>query len=246
MIYTNPTNPANLIAASNDLTSAGAVQQRSWYSMDGGKTWTASLFPNPPGATLFGDPTLVFDHTGRAVFADLATSVSTGNIFLATEVSTNGGATWTASAIDPASVFDDKEWLTVGPDRLNPGHERFYLGYDDDSAGNVEKIFTSTDGLTWTGPVTVNPAGNGIDTHVSVAPDGTVYFIWDEFGTPNVSHVDFSSSTNDGATWSPTTTIFTSTINPFIAPQQVLDSRPARPRDPDESQHGCGPLRRPA
>ena len=221
VIYTNPTNPNNLIAVSNDLTSAGAVQQPSWYSMDGGTTWTQSLLPNPSGATLIGDPTLVFDHTGRAVFADLAGS-SGGNVFLATEVSTNGGASWTASAIDPASVFDDKEWLAVGPDRLNPGHERFYLGYDDHAIGNVEKIFTSTDGLTWTGPVTVDPAGNGLDTHVSVAPDGTVDFLWGENGTPGVTHVDFASSVDDGATWSPTSTIYTGKVTPG-------DSIPAQP-----------------
>src|SRR5271157_1540940 len=129
-IVVNPTNPDHLIAVSNDLTAAGAVQQPSWYSMDAGKTWTKSLFPNPAGANLVGDPSIVFDDTGRAVFTDLAQVGgvgSGGNVFLASEVSTNGGVSWTSSMVDSSGVSDDKEWITVGPDKLNPGHERFYL-----------------------------------------------------------------------------------------------------------------------
>src|SRR5262249_29660889 len=190
-----------------------------WVSQDAGANWTRVTIPIPAAGTMsHGDPTIVFDGTGRAVYAHLVdtTADHKGPHFVATAASTDGGLNWTASNVDgPAGVNDDKEYLAVGPGRLNPGQERFYIAWDRHDLGNVIFTSSSVDGINWSAPVQVDPGTDRIDTHMAVGGDGTVYLFFQDAGTADHSDIMFSRSVDDGANWSAPVNIHTTNINPF-------------------------------
>src|SRR5262249_7093349 len=190
-----------------------------WVSQDAGANWTRVTIPIPAAGTMsHGDPTIVFDGTGRAVYAHLVdtTADHKGPHFVATAASTDGGLNWTASNVDgPAGVNDDKEYLAVGPDRLNPGQERFYIAWDRHDLGNVIFTSSSADGINWSAPVQVDPGTDRIDTHMAVGGDGTVYLFFQDAATADHSDIMFSRSVDDGANWSAPVNIHTTNINPF-------------------------------
>jgi hypothetical protein len=204
-IAVNPSAPGNLIAASNDAVS-GNTNDIVWTSIDGGLNWTQVAIPSAGGGA-GGDPTVVFNSTGTAVYSHLSGGI-------AAAVSTDGGFNWTAVNVD-AGAGRDKEFLAVGPDRLNPGQERFYLAWDRNDLGNVIFTSSSADGINWSTPVQVDPGGNRIDTHMAVGGDGTVYLFFQDTSTADQSDIMFSSSIDDGANWSVPVNIHTTQINPF-------------------------------
>ncbi|MBI1831704.1 MAG: exo-alpha-sialidase [Planctomycetes bacterium] len=120
-IAANPTVPGNLIAASNDAVS-GNPNDIVWFSNDNGTTWTQRTIPNLPARGPAGDPTVVFNRFGLAVYAHL----DGGGI--AAAVSTDGGNSWNAFNVD-ANGADDKEFIAVGPDFSNLAQDRFYVGW---------------------------------------------------------------------------------------------------------------------
>jgi hypothetical protein len=226
-IAINPTNPANMIAAPNDNPGEFSVptsRDSVWVTQDAGSTWTRVTIPIPTGATgSHGDPTIVFDRAGNAVYAHLVDSGSIsppippnhGVHFVATAVSTDGGRNWTAGAVDaPGSgVNDDKEYLGVGPDKNNPAVDRFYIAWDLFGSNNNEVVSTSTDGLTWSAQVAVGTSSLNIDGHPVVGPNGDAYMFWQDYGTKDQTKIMFSKSTDDGAIWTTPVNIHTANIN---------------------------------
>jgi uncharacterized repeat protein (TIGR01451 family) len=219
----NPTNPANQIACANDAPSIfGSPSQDSlWVTQDAGQTWTHVAVPLPVGAVLsHGDPTIVFDRTGRAVYAHLVhpTSSFSSGTFLASAVSTDGGQTWTAAAVTtPGQNGDDKDFLTVGPDVANPAHDRFYITWTRNS---FILMASSADGLTWTAPVEIDDvtSGPGIDSLLAVGPAGEVYCVWEDYGTTAEGIVRFDRSFNGGVTWGTDQILAVTNVNVFDDP----------------------------
>src|SRR6266498_2607444 len=81
-IAINPTNPANIIAAPNDGPGISGTPSRDsvWVSQDAGANWTRVTIPIPAAGTMsHGDPTIVFDGTGRAVYAHLVDTTADHN-----------------------------------------------------------------------------------------------------------------------------------------------------------------------
>src|SRR5256886_2126961 len=135
-IAVNPTNPANIVAASHtylynlDKQSASALLRiftEAYVSKDGGQTWT-NVHPPHGSYRFLTDPALAFDAAGTLYWSNVASHDSVAGAFSDVSVivdrSNDGGITWT----DPVTVakgngtisnggsnaqFNDKDWLAV-------------------------------------------------------------------------------------------------------------------------------------
>jgi len=234
-IAVNPYNPDNLIAASNDAT-AGKTNDMTWYTLDGGVTWTASPIPNTTYGTpatdrwARGDPTVVFDRSGNAYYAHLSEDTSKEGVSVAK--STDGGATWTAVEVPTSGTNNDKEFLAVGPDPTDPSKDRIYVGYQNNG---VQYVNASGDGVTWSAAVQVSDSGNnGINCQLAVDDNGVVYMCWQETGgAAGYSDVLFDKSTDGGATWGTDTVAYSGNINPFNDPFPPAGTKYTIPAAPD-------------
>jgi hypothetical protein len=135
-IAVNPTNAANIVAASHtylynlDKQSAIALLRiftEAYVSKDGGRTWT-NVHPPHGSYRFLTDPALAFDADGRLYWSNVASHDSVAGAFsdvsVIVERSDDGGITWT----DPVTVakgngtvsnggvnalFNDKDWIAV-------------------------------------------------------------------------------------------------------------------------------------
>ena len=156
---------------------------------------------------------------------------SDGSFGISVRKSTDGGVTW-GSAVQVASSnggFQDKPAITVGPDHTNTSLDRVYVGWDDDGAGDVLEVSSSGDGgATWTAPVVVDGQADEIYAQPAVGPDGTFYIAWDNFANTGGSRIMFSSSRDDGSTFSTPVVAATSTINVFNPSPYTIPAQPTR------------------
>ena len=231
-IAINPTNPQNLIATSNDNQYLGGYQgwrMSSWYSLDGGKTWTHSTTPSnvnvyiePPtkgGMTIF-DPGVAFDANGNALYTYGYCQINTGNanaevngVFGA--LSTNGGVSWDGwgsdlpataialSAYDMGNPFHDRFSVASDNNPNSPYKNRFYVSWQRFRV-NAGVVFSySTDnGKSWVGP-TLLGTGNTQAPLPAVGPDGEVYVAWINTNYPSEAQAIVRKSTNGGQNWGP-------------------------------------------
>jgi len=203
----------NLVAAFNDSGSnVGGSNHFVGFSTSAnmGTSWTdrGTLPASTPGDG--GDPVL-------------ASSTSTGTIFLATlgfssdDVlqifrSTDNGATFAAPingapGSGGASDMHDKEWIAVD-NFAGTGQGNVYMGWRDFGSGGGMLFTRSTNnGLTW-GPnngLTIE-AGGGQGAFVAVAPDHTVYYWWFHSAS-NPDEIRVCRSTDFGSTFSSPSTV---------------------------------------
>jgi hypothetical protein len=216
-IAINPTNPQNMIAGANNLGSGGVTQ--SYFTTNGGTTWTGvNLGGN-------GDPGVVFDQFGNAYFSMIDSSDG-----ISVAKSTDGGATWGApvQVAAPTDGLQDKPYIAAGVDALNPSLARIYVGWDDNGAGDVLKVASSNDGITWTAPVAVDGHIDETYAQPGVGPNGQFYVAWDNFSVANKDTIMFSSSLDDGATFSAPVAAATSTVNVFNPRAYTIPAQPTR------------------
>lgn len=233
-IAINPTNPDNIIIGVNDddpvdgLFGSGSSSDHVYVTTNGGQHWGRVAIPPPAGVVGgTGDPTIVFDRTGRAVYAHVVdTSFGPNGThehgpasddqdhILATAVSMDGGLTWInptkVTAVDADLHTDDKVFLAVGPDKLNTSRDRFVVVF---SERHVVYASTSLDGVTWSTPVAVSnaaggsstedlpPSGRAIDAIPAIGANGNIYVVWEDFSVQNVSKIMFDVSIDGGAHW---------------------------------------------
>jgi hypothetical protein len=202
-IAINPANPLNL--------AAGANIRYTYYSTDGGQTWTQGQLPVPT----WGDPSVVFDGRGTLYYSHL-TNVLYFIDRLTVHRSTDGGRTWKDSAVvgyrPPAQ--QDKEWLAADLSN-SPYRNSVYMAWTEfDSYGSTSLTDSSrilfsrtTDGgTTWSSPVRVSDrAGDCVDDDNTVegavpaiGPNGEIYLSW---GGP--LGIMFDRSTDGGTTFGP-------------------------------------------
>src|SRR6266581_4024431 len=128
-IVINPTNANNVVTSANEYRIHG---DEVYVSMDGGKTFTDVVLPGRTGATggqgVFarvdscGDPVLAFGPDGTLYYVGLNCNFRKGSTAsgVAVSASHDGGMTWDAPKMvhftDPNELFNDKDWITVGPD----------------------------------------------------------------------------------------------------------------------------------
>jgi autotransporter-associated beta strand protein len=226
-IATNPANPLNLIAAAGGGATVNGRDDVAWYSLDGGLTWSLNLIPNPVNTfsddnptdtdSQAGDPEIVFDKNGVAYFLHLtkdATAVKRG-LNISGAVSTDGGVTWTPTAITTTFADDDKEQITVGPDFSDPTNPAKQIIYVTFHRSNVIQMVSSKDGFNWTAPVQVSPLPDEINSQVAVGSNGHLFVTWEDTGEPGKGKIKFASSMDGGVTFSSAVQPFSTTINTF-------------------------------
>jgi hypothetical protein len=223
-IAINPTNSMNMIAGSNNLGSGGITE--AYWTKDGGSTWHhVNLSQN-------GDPGVAFDRAGNAYF-----SFINNNLGIGIRKSTDGGKTWGAAvkvAGNHGFGIQDKPAIAIGPDALDNTKDRIYVAWDDNSAGDVVKVSSSGDGgATWTAPKKISGKVNEFFTAPAVGPTGQFYLAWTDFGTAGQSTILFSSSTDNGTTFTTPIVAATSTINTFNPSRYTIPAQNSRGISPN-------------
>lgn len=224
-IVVNPTNPNNVVTSANEYRIDG---DEVYVSVDGAKTFTNVVLPGRTAATggkgVFskvgscGDPALAFGPDGTLYYAGLDCNFKSGSTAsgLAVSASHDGGLTWGPPVMvtftDPNQLFNDKEWITVGPDgSIYVTWTRFKSnGALKAFAGSPIVISVSRDGgKTWSGLNKVSDGSHPFNqgSQPLVAPDGTVYVAY-EGATPSTGYfgdaIILARSTDGGKTFTNT------------------------------------------
>lgn len=193
-ITVDPTNPATLLAGSNDHRS---LQVAAYSSTDGGSTWTGTRLPYPPDGDLSGDPVVAIDRTGRQYFGfvsvvDARLETARSRLYVATRP--GPAASWSLPARPIETLpdgFADKPALAVDDSSASPHLNRVYVAWSQiyESAGSefgaVYLAHSDDAGATWSAPVAVSDSPWALDSYstIDVARDGTVYVgFWNVFG----------------------------------------------------------------
>ena len=208
-IAINPLNPDNIVAGSNLLFY--------YASFDGGTTWTQGRLPDGT----WGDPSVIFDKTGRAYIANLRY----GWDAIVVRHSDDGGLTWSpavplfgpsSDSARPGSLFksslQDKEWLAAdmsdGPHGGNiyaAWTDFTKYGSENPQDSSVIVFARSVDrGATFETTVRVgDKGGDAIDSDntvegavPAVGPEGEVYLAW-----AGPEGLYFDRSLDGGQTW---------------------------------------------
>lgn len=226
-IAVNPTDRSNVVTASNDYR-ANFEWPIVYVSHDGGKTfsdvklngWDAQTggqgnFKQFDAAG--GDPVLAYAPDGTLYYSALEYNFNYPNRTpsgVAVAASHDGGNTWSAPVMvsqeDGSNFFNDKEWITVGPDgAVHVTWTRFDQGAH--GAGYIASpimMSTSRDGgATWSARVNVSDAAHPYDQGSSpvVAPDGTIYVAYEGATASSGYNADaavIATSTDGGKTFS--------------------------------------------
>ncbi len=220
-IVVNPTNHANLITSANEYRIDG---DEVYVSMDGGHTWVNVVLPGWTSSTggqgVFarmssgGDPVLAFGPNGTSYFSGLVCNGNRVAFFsgVAVASSHDGGLTWGAphmvSFNNSNNIFNDKEFMTVGPNgTIYVTWTRFKFTPAQGYISSPIVLSTSTDGgVTWSDWVAVSDSSHPFDqgSFPLVAPNGTLYVAY-EGATPSSSYnadaIIVARSTNGGASF---------------------------------------------
>ena len=209
-------NGATIVAAFQvgRIYDGGACAIGFATSTNNGATWTSGLLP---GLTKYTggtfdratDPAVAFDAKHNVwMISSLVLTEAGGvkGVAVYTSRSTDGGLTWGAPALtENTSSSPDKNWIVCDNTASSPFYGHCYTEWDDNGAGNLLQMSTSTNaGLTW-GAAQTNGSGV-IGGQPVVRPDGTVIVPIDN---ANETALGAFNSTNGGASWSAVTTITT-------------------------------------
>jgi hypothetical protein len=227
-ITRHPLNPNVIVAAANDMqynSPASRYRMAAYYSTDGGQTWNTSL--TPPNADVFVptptnggmtnvDPGLAFDSKGTLYYSYIFTQVSNegniedGGVFV--NKSTDNGATWSqpipvALSVGGGASQDshDKPFIACDANPNSPFKDRVYVTWYliSPSQGSTIGFSYSANGEDFA-PVVKVPGSIGMGGVQSpmpiVAPDGTLYVVWENKNN-NYTSIMVQKSTNGGVSW---------------------------------------------
>ena len=193
--------------------AGGGTTNIGWStSTDRGVTWVHGFLPDtttystPPGPWgRVSDPSVAYDPAHGVWLINFLPITSGGSVVgNVVSRSTDGGLTWGNPVTMSTTGGLDKNWIVCDTNPSSPYYGRCYGEWDNNSAGNLMQMGTSTDGgLTW-GPVR-SPSGNpsGLGGQPVVQSNGNVVVPY----SANGSAVRSFRSTDGGTTWSAAVTI---------------------------------------
>lgn len=162
-------------------------------STDGGQTFVDR---GGLGAGNWGDPSLVWRTADESFY--FATLGDTG---LRLYRSADDCQTFQLVGNITSGGSDDKELMAVDNNPASPSYGRLYVVWTNFSVDSKIWAIRSEDaGATWAGAQAISSSSNVQGAWPVVAPDGTVYAGWVEFGSGTVS-IRVSKSTNGGVSW---------------------------------------------
>jgi hypothetical protein len=215
-VATSP-NGKQVLVAFND--SAGFFTERSAIgvsvSNDRGRTWRdlGQVPTGDPNTFLLAQPAVLYDHlSDRWIVAAQGAVVEgqeVGFSLFAGRYSTGSGD-WSGlvdvfPAIPPGASAHDPWFAADGfAGSLHEG--TLYLGFTVSDGGQAQGFLSrsTNGGRTWSDPFAVTDPGTNDFLSPTVAPDGTVYVGWTDFGgqAATTNDVYVSRSTDGGRTFS--------------------------------------------
>jgi hypothetical protein len=205
-------NGSTVCAAWNDAGEGFGANGFSGFAVsnDGGQTFTdQGPFPNGPGDSNSGDPSLAYSARDNAYYyAALST------LGLSMWVSVDSCQTFTYVGAIHNQVLDDKELIAVDNDPLSPWYGRIHAAWTDFSLAGDRNVasFSDDGGVTWSVPtvlVGTGPSSQGV--WPAVAPGGNVYIATlHRFNSDQLIY----ESTDGGATYTQRTNIATNLPRP--------------------------------
>ena len=205
-VFVNPNNNQIALNGNNSFgmspTGANAI-----FTFDGGLTWTGG--PAAPLSGNMGDPAAAVGLDGTSYMGHISAGFNQG-----VDISTNNGATWSASSIATSSALLDKNHLWIDNSPGSPHEGNLYSAWTQIGGGgtgnNQIVISRSTNnGATWSTPLSISNAvsagSHNQGVNIQTGPNGEVYAVWAIYDAwPGVENaIGFSVSTNGGVTFSP-------------------------------------------
>ena len=227
-IAINPADPLNVVAVSLVTGLEVRSTNLSFFSRDGGLTWSSRLALNPE-RKVQGDDAVAFNRKGRAFrsyisFRGLRQDSPNPSNGIFVSSSTDGGENWTdpVSVVDhrnTVSPFEDKPYLATDPRSEPPYPDRLYLAwtrfdhYGSEDPQDRSHIYASRSGdggVSFSSPIRISDQGgdclDGDGTVEGAVPavgvDGRVFVVW---AGPLGLVLDVSH--DSGATFGPDTVI---------------------------------------
>ncbi len=240
-IVRSSANPAILLATFQEgrFSDSGAINCGYAVSHDGGFTWTRALIPNltAAGGGRFiraSDPVAGAGPQGDLYLQTLASTTGTfGRPAVVLNRSTDGGATWSApfSVYEPASdvASPDKNWLAVNEFPGSPNFGRLvstWTNFNYSATGTLVNTpilasFSDDRGVTWSGPVDMNPLGNNHQgTQPVFLPDGSLVVPFIRFIDVNLARftIQCKRSVDGGRTFPGTATTIATVVEGWDDP----------------------------
>ena len=194
-IQINPTNPQQLIAASNN---PGGSQQAQYFSADGGASWGQSFLPLNPGDSLHSDPTVNWTSDGTAWATTIGISAGSTVLQMRAYKSTDGGATWNFDATFSGSqTATDKQQMCVDSSASSRFRDNIYLIWHN----NAPAFVTRRTAQGWQVPKQVSGSettGTAIGGDITTNARGDVFAVWPDTGSQTLFLV---KSTDGGENW---------------------------------------------
>ncbi|MGO4438779.1 WD40/YVTN/BNR-like repeat-containing protein [Rhizobium sp. RAF56] len=232
----NPLNPANMTCASKRFYDRANYKSSIGISFtkDGGQSWTEVPLPptpNHPEFTWLVDPDVAFDGKGNAYLwaepVDKPPGLET--IAMVAYRSTDGGASYTETALLHNDNADDKGWIAADERPFGAHAGTLYAVW---GASTPLRFAKSTDhGSHWTG-VGGGPAGADVfPPHTCFAPamgidgDGVVHVAWQ---IPGTSTLTYTRSKDGGQSFEPFRTVASGIVT-FSSALNSLEGWPVLP-----------------
>lgn len=187
-IAINPKNPDNIVG--------GAILNKVYYTLDGGKNWETSKLRSSYG--VFGDPCIIADKKGNFYYFHLSDPDQKGWFSdklldrIVGQRSRDGGKTWDNGSFmgERHPKDQDKEWAIANPKN---GHlyvtwTQFdaYDSKDPEDKSNILFSYSKNKGKSWSEAVQINQiSGDCVDDDgttegavPAVGPNGEIYVAW--------------------------------------------------------------------
>jgi hypothetical protein len=204
---------SNILFGFNDSNCSRADNYSGFaFSSDGGATWCdGGSMPRPKGGGNFGDPVIAVDSNGVFYYAHLGT-LHTGESVIQVSTAKRKRKKRKIKINPPIPIgfgvtdsgIQDKEWITVGKDLLNPVKEALYITWTDfELSGqsiNFAKYITGKKPapLISSKPIVIGEVQGSFPVVDSI---GVIYVFYEDFSSGKSIRV--VKSTDGGITFSP-------------------------------------------